>query len=47
MASQTSKIYLRSVTIIGAGAAVLAVIGYLLMKSDSKKKIKKKKKLLK
>ena len=42
MASQTSKIHLRSITIIGVGAAVLAVIGYLLLKSDSRKKSKKK-----
>jgi hypothetical protein len=42
MALQNSKIHLRSITIIGAGAAVLAVIGYLIMKSDSRKKSKKK-----
>ena len=43
MASQSSKIHLRTITIIGAGAAVLAfTIGYLLLKSESKKKSKKK-----
>lgn len=28
---------IRAITIIGAGAAILAVIGFLLMKSDRKK----------
>ena len=42
MALQSSKIHLRTIT-IGAGAVVLAVIGYyFLMKSDSRKKSKKK-----
>ena len=37
MALDSSRTHLRAITFIGAGAALLAVIGYLLMKSDRKK----------
>jgi hypothetical protein len=42
MAIDSSKsVQIRAITFIGAGAAVLALIGYLLMKSDRKKPKKK------
>ena len=37
MALDTPRTHLRTITFISAGAALLAVIGYLLMKSDRKK----------
>jgi len=37
MAIDTTRTHLRTITFLGAGAAILAVIGYLLMKSDRKK----------
>jgi A-kinase anchor protein 1 len=37
MALDSSRTHIRTIAIIGAGAALLAMIGYLLMKSDQKK----------
>ena len=37
MALDSSRTQLRTITFVSAGAALLAVIGYLLMKSDRKK----------
>ena len=37
MALDTPRTHLHTITFVSAGAALLAVIGYLLMKSDSKK----------
>jgi hypothetical protein len=41
MALDSSRAHLRTLITIGAGAAILAVIGYLLLKSD-RKKVKRK-----
>ena len=37
MALNSSRTHLRAITLLGAGAALLVVFGYLLMKSDRKK----------
>ena len=37
MALDSSRTHLRAITFLGAGAALLVVFGYLLMKSDRKK----------
>ena len=37
MALNSSRTHLRAITFLGAGAALLVVFGYLLMKSDRKK----------
>jgi hypothetical protein len=38
MALDSSRTQLRAITFLGAGAALLVVFGYLLMKSDRKNK---------
>ena len=37
MALDSTRTHLRAITFLGAGAALLVVFGYLLMKSDRKK----------